>query len=472
MTDQENTSGSTGAAQHKLVRGLIWLYLFLLVFEGALRKWIVPGLSGPLLIIRDPVVILIYAAAAMTGVFPIKSIWIWTIGLLATVTFGISFLAETVNLKVMLFGVRTNFLHLPLIFVIPKVFREKDLLLVGKWVLLAAIPQALIMAAQFRVGPGHWLNVAAGGEGGQLESAMGKVRASGTFSFITGPVGYFSLVTVFLLYNEVRRSYPVWLSFLGTGALLIAAAASGSRTLVGTVVIILAFFALAIVLHPPAMAKGFRVVVIGGIAYLGVNLLDIFHEARVVMQKRIELASTGSVAGWSGIFRRVADSFDIPFAQAPMFGKGLGVGTNAGASILSGRRRFLLAENEWQRITLESGPVVGPLFILLRVVMALSFLGQAIKAAFSGRLLPLLFWGAGGLIFVNGQFGPPTILGFAVVFMGCALASLEREAVPALAARKKARRKASEATFAVETVNRPRVQPGRWAVRPQSGKGS
>src|SRR5262245_5300905 len=33
----------------------IWAYYFLLLFEGALRKWVAPGLSQQLLIIRDPV---------------------------------------------------------------------------------------------------------------------------------------------------------------------------------------------------------------------------------------------------------------------------------------------------------------------------------------------------------------------------------------------------------------------------------
>ncbi len=31
----------------------IWLYFFLLLFEGALRKWVLPSLSAPLLIVRD-----------------------------------------------------------------------------------------------------------------------------------------------------------------------------------------------------------------------------------------------------------------------------------------------------------------------------------------------------------------------------------------------------------------------------------
>ena len=40
------------------MRLLIWAYLWLLLFEGAIRKWIAPGLDAPLLVIRDPIVAL------------------------------------------------------------------------------------------------------------------------------------------------------------------------------------------------------------------------------------------------------------------------------------------------------------------------------------------------------------------------------------------------------------------------------
>src|SRR5690554_1009580 len=45
-----------------LKRG-IWLYFFLIIFEGALRKWIFPSLATPLLVVRDPIGIwLVYMA--------------------------------------------------------------------------------------------------------------------------------------------------------------------------------------------------------------------------------------------------------------------------------------------------------------------------------------------------------------------------------------------------------------------------
>ena len=37
----------------KRIKQMIWLYFFLLIFEGALRKWFLPFLATPLLVVRD-----------------------------------------------------------------------------------------------------------------------------------------------------------------------------------------------------------------------------------------------------------------------------------------------------------------------------------------------------------------------------------------------------------------------------------
>ena len=44
-------------------RRLIWVYFWLLIFEGTFRKWILPQYSDILLVVRDPVVLAIYFTA-------------------------------------------------------------------------------------------------------------------------------------------------------------------------------------------------------------------------------------------------------------------------------------------------------------------------------------------------------------------------------------------------------------------------
>src|SRR5436853_1312429 len=98
--------------RYRITRGLIWLYFALLLFEGVLRKWILPSLSNPILIIRDPLVVLIYLSAFGDGSLSLRNGWNLAIALLSIASFAASFLAETVSLPVMLYGYRTNFLHL------------------------------------------------------------------------------------------------------------------------------------------------------------------------------------------------------------------------------------------------------------------------------------------------------------------------------------------------------------------------
>jgi hypothetical protein len=59
-------------ARLTLLKKLFWLYFLLLIFEGALRKWVAPQLSAPLLVIRDPVCILIIWEAYRTRKWPTR----------------------------------------------------------------------------------------------------------------------------------------------------------------------------------------------------------------------------------------------------------------------------------------------------------------------------------------------------------------------------------------------------------------
>ena len=75
----------SAATDYAFIKKLIWAYFLLLLFEGALRKWFLPGLSQGLLIIRDPIVIWIYYLAYAQGVFPINNKYLqkclqWVIG--------------------------------------------------------------------------------------------------------------------------------------------------------------------------------------------------------------------------------------------------------------------------------------------------------------------------------------------------------------------------------------------------------
>ncbi|HEY6229396.1 MAG TPA: hypothetical protein VI282_19915, partial [Verrucomicrobiae bacterium] len=139
----------------RAVRILIWTYLVLLVVEGALRKWALPRFSDPLLIIRDPVVLAIYIFAIRARLFPING-YLVTVGAIGVLSFIVTiitlypYLPLQVILLVDGYGFRSDFLHLPLIFVMAEALDLEDVQKIGRWTMLLAIPMAALMVLQFK----------------------------------------------------------------------------------------------------------------------------------------------------------------------------------------------------------------------------------------------------------------------------------------------------------------------------------
>jgi hypothetical protein len=420
------------------IRRLIWLYFWLLLLEGALRKWVLPQLSNPLLIVRDPVVLLIYVLAIKARVFP-RNGWVLSLAIIAFLSMAVSFIALWPYLQpskialVSIFGCRTNFLHLPLIFLMPRVLRPEDVKRIGWWTLLLVVPMSLLVVAQFYAAPDALLNRTASGEGEQITAGLGKVRAAGTFSFVVGLVAYFALATGFLGWAALKRGvYKNWLLFAAVIALTIGIVVPVSRSVVGAcAVVVVSFFLLVLFRRPsPDNRSGPALLVVlltAVVLVFFVTMMSVFKEGLNVLTTRFsDVAESEEQSIVVGLISRVFEGFSESvrvFPTAPFFGYGLGVGTNGGAKIITNQTTFLLSEGEWARLILESGPVLGLAFLLWRcgVVVRIGLL--CLQSVRGGNVLPLLLFSSSGLPLMNGQFGPPTILGFAVFTTGLALAA-------------------------------------------------
>ena len=411
----------------RMTKGLIWLYLILWLFEGTLRKWYLVSLSDVLLIIRDPVVILIYLTAASCRSLRIN----FFNG--AVLVLGIaSFVAGTLvlgNPLVAGFGFRANFLHLPLVFVMGAVLNGDDLRKMGKFLLVLALPMALIMAKQYQSGIDDWWNLGAGG-GRQIESVGGKIRAAGTFSFISGPVAYYGLVCAFFIGFIAYKSWlRWWFAIPALAGIILGAAVAGSRSLLLSMLIVGASYGMGAVFFPSALKKFGKWIVAGVVVFLIVSVFDVYKEGLATTTERFTDA-TESEGGLLGSLSRLLSPMFISIgtlAELQPLGMGLGLGTNAGAAMMGERGKFLLAENEWPRVLLESGPFLGSSYLLLRLGFVLWAIGRGFKAARAGNLFPMAFLGAAGLGFLTGQFGQPTSMGAAVLGMGFFVASLSMQ---------------------------------------------
>ena len=422
--------------QHVIaLRRLIWLYFWFLVLEGALRKWIVPSLSTPLLIVRDPLVILIYLQAIRCRRFPLNGPMLGCFFLL--VGFVLLALVQIITgvgggVLVAIYGLRTNFLHLPLIFVIPQVFNYADVLKLGKWILLLAIPMTALMVLQFESSAGSWINAATRSDVQQIEFAMGKVRPSGTFSFATGAAHFFVLATTFVVYAlaQKRNIYPGWLVWSALVGVLIVQPVSGSRLLVLGCGLVVAGTIVFGTMNLGRAQKILGVVVLIAIVFGVLSFTSFFREATDVFMTRWNDASDAAGGVQQGIVWRFFGGFLEPFtlvSDAGLIGKGIGMGTNAASAMMTGALVFLLAEGEWARVVLEAGPLLGFSFLLYRVWVAGTIGFRAWSSAKQGQLLAwLLAWDACRSL-VTEQISQPTNLGFMVFVAGLCLAALAED---------------------------------------------
>lgn len=415
----------------KKIKFLIWTYVVLLMVEGALRKWVFPGAADALLIIRDPVVILIYLLAIFGRVFPING-FIIAIALMTGASVLASFIAHQHSMVVMLYGLRINYLHLPLIWVMAEVLDERDVRRFGIFFLLMAIPTALIMVQQFRSPMDAPINRGVGGaEAGQIFGAQGKIRPPGLFAFITGPQLYLPLAAAFFFYQmSVKRQLP-WLVLLAAGvSIALSLPVSISRTVVLATVLVGATFAFTILFSSKRGGALVRTGLLMGALLAGLSFLPVFREGREVFLSRWETAAVSSNGdAVENISQRMYGGMLTPFLnmkRARPFGVGIGVGSNVGARLLSGKVGFTLAEDEWSKIYLELGPLLGSAFIGFRIFLT-AYLGWLALMALLVRKesLPLLIFSAAGVAVFQYQWGPPTLLGFAVFGSGMILAALK-----------------------------------------------
>lgn len=417
---------------NRMLKQGIWLYFLLLLFEGALRKWVFPGLATPLLLVRDPIALaLIYLAwknALLPRNFYLSGIVvIGIIGIFTAVFFGHG------NLYVALYGARILILHFPLIFVIGSVFEKEDVIAIGKLILLIAFPMVLIIGLQFYSPQSAWINRGIGGdiEGGGFSGALGFYRPSGTFSFTNGNSLFFSLLASFILYFWLEKGKPNKLLLIGASlALLFSIPLSISRSLLFYVLISLMFAVVASSRKPEYFRK-ILIVSVGCLIALAILLqTSYFGTATEAFASRYESANEteGGLEGvvmdrfLGGLVGALTGSVEVPF-----FGYGLGMGTNVGSMLLVGDTYYLIAEAEWGRLIGESGQLFGLLLIFLRVSLTIKLTTASFKELSRENLLPWMLMSFGFLNLSQGGWAQPTSLGFCVMIAGLVIAAFKKQ---------------------------------------------
>lgn len=413
----------------KLIRNGLSVYFFLLIFEGALRKWVLPGFSTPLLLVRDPVAILILFVAWRNRLL-IWNNYLFLIIVICIVSFFTTILLGHGNVFIAFYGIRIYLLHLPLIFVIENVYNRDDILRIIKWMLILSIPMLLLIVWQFYSPQTAWVNRGVGGDesGAGFQGALGFYRPPGTFSFTNGLSSFFSLVAPISLYALMKTTgLKRWVEFLAFACILLSIPFSISRALYFQFIITLIFLFFATVRNKKLLSYQFFAISIAISLYLLSSVNNTISTGIEVFETRFESANE-SEGGVKGVLldRFVGGSIEALTSsdQIPFFGAGVGLGTNVGSQISTGTMKFIISEGEWGRIIGEMGPLIGLILIGLRILIPFNILIHSYRQLSIDNILPWLLSSTVVMLFAQGQWGQPTSLGFGIFFTGLALAAV------------------------------------------------
>ena len=417
-----------------LIKG-IWLYFILLIFEGALRKWFLPSLSTPLLIVRDPIAIGLMFYAWYFNMFP-RNIYVVLMTVIVVFSIFTTLFIGHGNLFVTFYGARIYLVQFPFIFLMGSVLNRGDVIKFGRVLLYISIPMALLIGFQFYSPQSAWVNRGVGGDmdGAGFGGAMGYFRPPGTFSFTSGTTAFFSMAAAFILYFWLRIGQINKIVLIAaTIGLIFAIPLSISRTLTFSVAVMVLFVLMTLTRKPKYLGK-----VVMGMVGIGILVMILSETGwlgkpmEVFLQRFDEAGKTeGGVEGtlgnryFGGLLYAITSAGERPF-----FGEGLGMGTNAGAALMGSTGVFLIAEQDWERNIGELGALLGIATILIRLIITAKLaLASYFKIQF-GDVLPWMLLSFTILIFPQGIWAQPTVLGFSVFITGLLIASFNENDEP------------------------------------------
>ena len=349
---------------------LVWA-----MFEGAIRKWILPGFQQPILLFKDVILIFAYIGYYFSNhndeYIPPKS---GTLKVLLIVAISYC-IFELFNPGIPspllgIYGLKNYIIYIPLSFLMSEIIKtRKDLNRFMIGICLLSLPISLLGLYQFSQPPASWVNqylsheegvdsiVATFGESaGSGDFIYGRARAASTFSYIGGFVTYLLLavpIAAALLLASVPKRRTLIIVVVALVLSVGGAATTGAR---------MPFVVFAIgasVMLPMAASKSLLSVktslrLFVGIAIAGTATLWFASGAFSALEYR----TANSDSALDRIFSPFTELYDA-YDTSPLIGTGIGTNSNASISIMGDTMPWWLGgyayEGEPARIMQELG---------------------------------------------------------------------------------------------------------------------
>lgn len=442
--------GARERARKRLVAVVLVIYL-LAIFEGSIRKYLLPQFGQYVFFIRDPFLIYAYVLATRFAFWPRNngffklSVFMCIFGMLlfgmqsATGGFG-----ET-RLLLGVYGWRSYFFYVPLAFLVGAQFKAADIARFAKITLVLSVPIAVLVTLQFFSPMDSVINVGIAAEKEFQFKGIGlnavHIRPTGPFTSGAGQQQFVAtacaLVLALLLLPAAQRKVGFLPLMVAAGAILTSVALSGSR---GTLLqcILIGLFALAIgFIGRGAALKAKALALPASLGAAAVVLYPIvFPEGFAAFVDRWNGAAAVESRFAGGVLGRALFGF-IDFIRlvevVPALGYGLGYGGNASITLratVDGIMPGLLAETDYARHMVDLGPAFGVCYIVFRIALVIWLSRMVLLATRrAADPLPMMLFAYASYVVLLGQLtGHGSINVYGWLFTGLCIAAT-REAL-------------------------------------------
>ena len=394
---------------------LVGLFAVLIIWQGAFRKWFLPGLATPLYVAKDLALLgaitlfglrhpLQFPRALQTTMLPT----IWSVFAFVVVIQMFNF--NFPSLLGSLIGARAYVFYASLLVLLPPILdRFQGSKQFVTWiVLLGIIPVLSLGFYQYGQPVDAWINQYVADEA-DVVGVLNRPRITGTFSYIGGMSAFLSVVqflAVGLLLAGLRHS-DRWYTWMGGGLLtfvLIVAPMNGSRSVVLGILVPLPFVLYAIVRGKRGAYIGLLIGVLALVGNYAAQNSRWVTQGWEVIEHRMETAGDQDT--------RVQSMLSDPIRKLPvggLVGYGTGSTHNAAGALAGGRVNVGVGyEGELGRVIIELGIFGALLFLLLKIWLtwiswrALRRAATAWETLFSVTVFSQLFLNMGvGMIVFN-----------------------------------------------------------------------
>jgi hypothetical protein len=357
----------------------------LLVFEGALRKWALPGAQAQIYLLKDAILLAVYLgfmldnrrtlpAPAGTGLIKIVLAVGFVWGCIEVLN------PNSPSILVGVMGLKCYFLYAPIAFILPYAIKSREhLFVLIRRYLIMAIPVAVLGFIQIMAGPASSLNVyVSSSEDPTTHLArFGRedfIRTSGTFSYISGYTAFLSFVAFLAIGYNMARGWRIKNNIIPIVALSLVVGAmftTGSRgpiwILLATGPVILWLAATSKVL---SLQTAMRLCLL--VPVVTILVLNLSPQAFQAFMERAEQADTSYTL--ERTFSWFYQTTGV-LSDEPLLGMGIGATHPAALSIMGAEFPWwlpdeLLTEDEMARVTVELGPIGLLLTYFLRSLIA------------------------------------------------------------------------------------------------------